>query len=215
MANLRSEIEPFTHSGRAVSMSTFLSEKPNKAAVVTRGPRNQRCVTSEAKASPLALSCLVRIRHKNASRSGARDRRYSASRGGSSRPAALRWLMTISALAAGGTLPAASRRSSGCSGGSYGESIPVKWISSPRRAFAYRPLRSRASATSRGTSTCTSMNSPSPSMSRASWRSARKGEMNEASTMTPASISRLVISATRRMFSTRSASVNPRSRLSP
>ena len=52
-------------------------------------------------------------------------------------------------------------RISGASGASYGESMPVKFLSSPRRAFAYRPLGSRSSATASGVSTKTSMNSPS------------------------------------------------------
>ena len=46
-------------------------------------------------------------------------------------------------------------------------------------------------------------------------RSARNGEMNDTSTMRPASTISLATSATRRMFSTRSASVNPRSLLRP
>ena len=56
---------------------------------------------------------------------------------------------------------------------------------------------------------------PRPSISRAMRRSARNGEMNETSTISPASAISLATSATRRMFSTRSASVKPRSRLSP
>ena len=53
-----------------------------------------------------------------------------------------------------------STRISGCSGASYGESMPVKFFSSPRRAFLYRPFGSRVSATASGVSTNTSMNSP-------------------------------------------------------
>ena len=47
------------------------------------------------------------------------------------------------------------------SGGSYGLSMPVKFLSSPARAFAYRPLTSRRSASASGVSTKTSKNSPS------------------------------------------------------
>ena len=50
---------------------------------------------------------------------------------------------------------------------------------------------------------------------RASSRSARNGDMNETSTMRPASTMMRATSATRRMFSTRSASVKPRSLFSP
>ena len=46
-------------------------------------------------------------------------------------------------------------------------------------------------------------------------RSARNGEMNEQITMSPASVISFATSPTRLMFSTRSASVKPRSRLSP
>src|SRR6185437_12109488 len=42
-----------------------------------------------------------------------------------------------------------------------------------------------------------------------------EGEMNEQSTMAPASTKRRATSPTRRMFSTRSASVKPRSRFNP
>src|SRR5579859_2543925 len=66
-----------------------------------------------------------------------------------------------------------------------------------------------------GVSIKTSTNSPSPISSRAICRSALNGEMNETSTIRPASTISLATSATRRMFSTRSASVKPRSLLRP
>src|SRR4051812_36779097 len=44
-----------------------------------------------------------------------------------------------------------SRRSSGCSGSSYGDATPVSSASSPRAAFPYSPLGSRRFASSRGT----------------------------------------------------------------
>jgi hypothetical protein len=46
-------------------------------------------------------------------------------------------------------------------------------------------------------------------------RSLRKGEMKLTSTIRPASTISFATSATRRMFSTRSSSVKPRSRLRP
>jgi hypothetical protein len=49
-----------------------------------------------------------------------------------------------------------------------------------------------------------------PISSRALWRSAANGEIIETSTMSPASAISEATSATRRMFSTRSASLNPR-----
>ena len=104
---------------------------------------------------------------------------------------------------------------SGASGRSYGESMPVKFLSSPRRAFLYSPFTSRASATSSGVSTKTSMNSPSGSNARAICRSLRNGEIKAVSTISPASAISAATSATRRMFSTRSSAVKPRSLLSP
>src|SRR6516162_10226864 len=59
------------------------------------------------------------------------------------------------------------------------------------------------------------MNSPGPTSSRAISRSARKGEMKATIVIRPASTKSLATSPTRRIFSTRSASVKPRSRLSP
>ncbi|MCY1447230.1 hypothetical protein D9M71_638390 [compost metagenome] len=56
---------------------------------------------------------------------------------------------------------------------------------------------------------------PSPARLRAMSRSARNGEMNETRVISPASSISLATSATRRMFSTRSASVKPRSRFRP
>ena len=96
-----------------------------------------------------------------------------------------------------------------------GESMPVKFVSSPRRALGRGPCGRGASATASGVSTKTSMNSPSPTSSRAIRRSARKGEMNDTSTISPASTISVATSATRRMFSTRSASVKPRSLVEP
>src|SRR4029453_17275548 len=62
-------------------------------------------------------------------------------------PALRRYSRTASA-ACSGVRRSVSRRSSGLSGTSYGESIPVKFLISPRRAFRYRPFGSRASASS-------------------------------------------------------------------
>ena len=93
--------------------------------------------------------------------------------------------------------------------------MPVKFFNSPRRAFLYRPLTSRDSATCSGVSTKTSMNSPSSTRDRAIARSARKGEMKAVMTIRPASTIMRATSAMRRMFSTRSAPVKPRSRFSP
>ena len=56
---------------------------------------------------------------------------------------------------------------------------------------------------------------PRSTSSRAMSRSERNGEMNDTSTIRPASTNSFAVSATRRMFSTRSASVKPRSRLRP
>ena len=70
-------------------------------------------------------------------------------------------------------------------------------------------------ATAKGTSTWISMNSFGSNSSRAICRSARNWEMNLTSTIKPASAMSLATSATRRMFSTRSSAVKPRSRLSP
>src|SRR5579884_4017429 len=50
---------------------------------------------------------------------------------------------------------------------------------------------------------------------RAIARSARNGEMNDTITISPASTINRATSATRRMFSTRSAAVKPRSELRP
>ena len=74
---------------------------------------------------------------------------------------------------------------------------------------------SRCSATLSGVSTNTSQNSPCCTRARAIRRSARNGEMKDTSTIRPASTISLATSATRRMFSTRSASVKPRSLLRP
>src|SRR5690606_13128918 len=114
---------------------------------------------------------------------------------------------TIRAAASSGVERVVSSRTSGASGGSYGLSTPVKLASWPDRALRYSPFTSRDSATSSGVSTKTSTNSPSANISRARRRSARNGEINDTSTIRPASVISLATSATRRMFSTRSASV--------
>ena len=99
------------------------------------------------------------------------------------------------------------------------ETVGVGFMFAPAHHGAMRHAaaarRERDSATSSGVSTNTSMNSPGSSRALAIRRSARKGEMNETSTISPASTIRRATSATRRMFSTRSASVKPRSRFSP
>src|SRR5215471_7660777 len=59
------------------------------------------------------------------------------------------------------------------------------------------------------------MNSSGPISPRAISRSARNGEINDTIVIRPASTNSFATSATRRIFSTRSASVKPRSRLSP
>ena len=61
----------------------------------------------------------------------------------------------------------------------------------------------------------TSTNSPGRKRLLANLRSARNGEMNDTSTIRPASTINRATSAMRRIFSTRSASVNPRSRFRP
>ena len=66
-----------------------------------------------------------------------------------------------------------------------------------------------------GVSTKISMNSPSSSISRTSRRSALNGEMKEHRRSIPASVISLATSPTRRMFSTRSTSVKPRSLVQP
>jgi len=93
--------------------------------------------------------------------------------------------------------------------------MPVKFLSSPRRALRYSPLTSRRSASASGVSMKTSKNSPGTNSSRAMRRSERNGEMKDTSTISPASTMRRATSATRRMFSTRSWAVKPRSLLSP
>ncbi len=108
-----------------------------------------------------------------------------------------------------------SRRTSGSSGGSYSEPRPVRFSSSPASAFAYRPFVSRSAASPAGMSTNTSRNSPSAKSERAVSRSARNGETNAASTISPASAISFATSPARRMFSARSASVKPRSFESP
>lgn len=54
----------------------------------------------------------------------------------------------------------------------------------------------------------------SPAMVRAAARSTRKGEISETITTSPASAISRAVSAARRVFSTRSMAVKPRSRLS-
>ena len=93
--------------------------------------------------------------------------------------------------------------------------MPVKFLILPALARAYSPFGSRRMHSSSGVSTKTSMNSPSGTSSRTMLRSARNGEMKEHSTIMPASTNSLATSPTRRMFSTRSASVKPRSRFRP
>src|SRR3569623_205308 len=104
---------------------------------------------------------------------------------------------------------------SGATGTSYGLDIPVKLTISPVRALRYSHLASRASATSSGVSPKISTNSPAGTIARAIARSAANGEMNAVSTISPASVISFATSPTRRIFSTRSASVKPRSRLRP
>ena len=81
-------------------------------------------------------------------------------------PRPRRCSMTRSA-AWSGVVSTVLMRSSGASGSSYGESMPVKLASSPLRAFLYSPLTSRCSAISSGVSTWISMNSPFSSRLRA------------------------------------------------
>jgi hypothetical protein len=84
---------------------------------------------------------------------------------------------------------------SGDSGASYGAEMPVKSLIIPARAFLYRPLGSRCSATSTGMSTNTSMNGIALSpfwvavscISLAICRSALYGEMNEVNAIVEAS----------------------------
>ena len=59
---------------------------------------------------------------------------------------------------------------SGLDGGSYGSSMPVKPLISPRLALAYMPLVSRFSHTSRGVLTNTSMKRSPPTMLRTASR---------------------------------------------
>ena len=66
--------------------------------------------------------------------------------------------------------------------------MPVKFFSSPARAFLYRPFASRASASASGVSTKISMNSPGGIIARTISRSARNGEMKAAMTIRPASV---------------------------
>ena len=68
---------------------------------------------------------------------------------------------------------------------------------------------------SSGVSTKISKKAMGAVSSRTIRRSARNGEMNEQITISPASVISRATSPTRRTFSTRSASVKPRSRLSP
>ncbi|MNP54915.1 hypothetical protein D3C76_1495140 [compost metagenome] len=64
-------------------------------------------------------------------------------------------------------------------------------------------------------SMCTSINTPSPANLRAISRSERNGEINDTSVINPASSIKRATSATRRIFSTRSASEKPRSLFRP
>src|SRR5262249_48310122 len=57
--------------------------------------------------------------------------------------------------------------------------MPVKFLSSPRRALRYSPFTSRRSASASGVSTNTSKNSPAVNSSRAMRRSERNRQMNQ------------------------------------
>ena len=88
--------------------------------------------------------------------------------------------------------------------------MPVKFFSSPRRAFAYRPFHIAALALFQGRIDEDLDKLAGSNRPRANSRSARYGEINATITISPASTRSFATSATRRMFSTRSASVNPK-----
>jgi len=104
---------------------------------------------------------------------------------------------------------------SGCSGASKGESIPVKFLISPFRAFSYSPFTSRSSHTSIGVFTKTSIKFSSPIICLAIARISCVGLIKLLIVITPLLIRSFDTSAIRRIFSKRSASVNVRLLLIP
>lgn len=111
--------------------------------------------------------------------------------------------------------PTVSMCTSGFSGRSKGESIPVKLGILPARALAYKPFTSLFSHSSNGVSTKTSMKFSSPTRDLAVARSSRKGEINAVNTIKPASTNSLDTSEIRRMFSFRLSSEKSRSLFNP
>jgi len=101
--------------------------------------------------------------------------------------------------------------SSGETGGSYREPIPVKFGKLPTLAAAYNPLQSRLSQVVRSADTNISMNLESPIIERASSRCTTSGEMSAATTVIPASFNIRATSAVLRMFSARPAWLKSRS----
>ena len=93
--------------------------------------------------------------------------------------------------------------------------MPVNSLISPARALRYMPFTSRPSQTSNEQRQYTSIKSPSAISRRTRSRSARKGEMNAVSAITPASTNNLAVSPTLRIFSARALSEKPRSPHSP
>ena len=91
----------------------------------------------------------------------------------------------------------------------------MKFLISPRRAFAYRPFTSRRSHSSMGVLTYTSRKSSFPIILAAISRISLLGLMKAAIVMIPVSTKSLETSAMRRIFSIRSASVKPRLLLIP
>lgn len=103
----------------------------------------------------------------------------------------------------------------GLAGGSYGESKPVIFFTSPSRYFLYNPFTSRSSQISIGQLTYTSTKRSGPIMFRAISRISCVGLIKLHRTMSPESQNIFATSAVRRIFSLRSASLKPRSALSP
>ena len=106
---------------------------------------------------------------------------------------------------------------SGDAGASYGAEIPVNSLMMPSLAFLYKPFGSLCSATSKGTSTKTSINFNPPSLcnSLALSLSVLYGEMNEVMEIVQESANNLETSEILRMFSLRSLSEKPRSLFKP
>src|SRR3954453_16207746 len=91
--------------------------------------------------------------------------------------------------------------------------MPVKPVISPRRAFAYNPLTSRFSHSSRGVDTQISRNEPGPpaasTVPRTHWRVASYGAIGAHTASPPCFVTSAATQPMRRMLTSRSSFENP------